>query len=85
MNSNANQPTVRGLAWKRYSRQTPLRDVVPALNGPASPAGARPCRTAAASFMVHVTVKHIHQQVNITEGGQAVVAGDKVTSGENER
>jgi hypothetical protein len=30
----------------------------------------------------HVTVKHIHQQVNVTEGGQAVVAGDKVTSGE---
>jgi hypothetical protein len=25
-------------------------------------------------------VKHIHQQVNVTEGGQAVVAGDKVTS-----
>jgi hypothetical protein len=23
----------------------------------------------------HVTVKHIHQQVNVTEGGQAVVAG----------
>ena len=39
----------------------------------------------------HVTVKHIHQQVNVTEGGQAVVAGDKVTSrargeaGERER
>jgi hypothetical protein len=28
----------------------------------------------------HVTVKHIHQQVNVTEGGKAVVAGDKVTS-----
>jgi hypothetical protein len=25
-------------------------------------------------------VKHIHQQVNVTQGGQAVVAGDKVTS-----
>jgi hypothetical protein len=25
-------------------------------------------------------VKHIHQQVNVTEGGQAVVAGDKVAS-----
>jgi hypothetical protein len=25
-----------------------------------------------------VTVKHIHQQVNVTQGGQAVVAGDKV-------
>jgi hypothetical protein len=33
----------------------------------------------------HVTVKHIHQQVNVTQGGQAVVAGDKVTSRENER
>src|SRR5262249_17238539 len=28
----------------------------------------------------HVTAKHIHQQVNVTEGGQAVVAGDTVTS-----
>jgi hypothetical protein len=28
-----------------------------------------------------VTVKHIHQQVNVTQGGQAVVAGDKVMSG----
>jgi hypothetical protein len=28
----------------------------------------------------NVTVKHIHQQVNVTEGGQAVVAGDKVMS-----
>jgi hypothetical protein len=27
-----------------------------------------------------VTVKHIHQQVNVTQGGQAVVAGDKVMS-----
>jgi hypothetical protein len=32
----------------------------------------------------HVTVKHIHQQVNVTEGGQAVVAGDKVTRGQGE-
>ena len=28
----------------------------------------------------HVTVKHIHQQVNVTQGGQAVGAGDKVMS-----
>jgi hypothetical protein len=33
---NASQSTVCGLAWKRYSRQTPLRDAAPALNGPAS-------------------------------------------------
>src|SRR5262245_52972728 len=33
----------------------------------------------------HVTVKHIHQQVNVTEGGQAVVAGDTVTRGHGER
>src|SRR5262249_21246070 len=33
----------------------------------------------------HVTVKHIHQQVNVTEGGQAVVAGDTVTKGQGER
>jgi hypothetical protein len=46
------QSTVCGLAWKRYSRQTPLRDVVPTLNGRASLAGVRPCRTGAASFMV---------------------------------
>jgi hypothetical protein len=30
----------------------------------------------------HITVKHIHQQVNVTEGGQAVVAGDTVKSGQ---
>src|SRR5215831_7730853 len=33
----------------------------------------------------HVTVKHIHQQVNVTEGGQAVVAGETVTRGQGER
>ncbi len=33
-------------------RATPLRDVAPALNGRASLAGVRPCRTGAASFMV---------------------------------
>ena len=32
-----------------------------------------------------LTVKHIHQQVNVTEGGQAVVAGDTVTRGQGER
>jgi hypothetical protein len=30
---SASHSTVCGLAWKRYSRQTPLRDVAPALNG----------------------------------------------------
>src|SRR6516164_9226678 len=49
---NASQSTVCGLAWKPYSRQTPLRDVAPALNGRASLARVRPCRTGAASFMV---------------------------------
>src|SRR6478672_7202544 len=43
---NASQSTVCGLAWKPYSRQTPLRDVAPALNGRASLARVRPCRTA---------------------------------------
>jgi hypothetical protein len=33
----------------------------------------------------HVTVTHIHQQVNVTEGGQAVVAGETVTRGPGER
>src|SRR5262244_1544529 len=33
---SASQSTVCGLAWKRYSRQTPLRDVAPALNGRAA-------------------------------------------------
>src|SRR5215475_5195892 len=46
------ESTVCGLAWKRYSRQTRLRDVAPALNGQASLARVRPCRTGAASFMV---------------------------------
>jgi hypothetical protein len=32
----------------------------------------------------HVTVKHIHQQVNVTEGGQAVVAGETVTRARGE-
>src|SRR5262245_59470206 len=32
----ASQSTVCGLAWKRYSRQTPLRDVAPALNARAA-------------------------------------------------
>jgi type 1 fimbriae regulatory protein FimB len=41
---------VCGLAWKRYSRQTALRAVALALNGRASLAGVRPCRTGAASF-----------------------------------
>src|SRR6516162_7485359 len=49
---NASQSTVCRLAWKRYSRQTQLRDVAPALNGRASLARVRPCRTGAASFMV---------------------------------
>jgi hypothetical protein len=49
---NASQSTECGLVWKRYSRQTPLHDVVPALNGRASLARVRPCRTGAASFMV---------------------------------
>jgi hypothetical protein len=30
-------------------------------------------------------VKHVHQQVNVTQGGQAVVAGDKVTSRTSEQ
>jgi hypothetical protein len=49
---------VRG---KRYSRQTPLRDVVPALNGRASLARARPCRTGAASFMAARARDHARQ------------------------
>src|SRR5262249_46430972 len=49
---SASQSTVCGLAWKRYLRQTPLRDVAPALNGRARLARVRPCRTGAASFMV---------------------------------
>src|SRR5262249_30156459 len=53
---NASQSTVCGLAWQRYSRQTPLRDVALALNGRASLAGVRPCRTGAASFMTLAAV-----------------------------
>src|SRR5215510_3669795 len=47
---SASRSTVCGLAWKRYSRQTPLRDVAPALNGRASLAGVRPCRTLQVSW-----------------------------------
>ena len=75
---NASQSTVCGLAWKRYSRQTPLRDVAPALN-------ERTLQRKRTGGNQHVTVKHIHQQVNVTEGGQAVVAGDTVTRGQGER
>src|SRR5215510_13545616 len=39
---NASQSTVCGLAWKRYSRQTPLRDVAPALKRTG-----KPCQGAA--------------------------------------
>jgi hypothetical protein len=39
----ASQSTVCGLAWKRYSRQTQLRDVAPALNGRASLARLARC------------------------------------------
>jgi hypothetical protein len=46
------------------------------------PSGADSSRTGGSQ---HVTVKHIHQQVNVTEGGQAVVAGDTVTRGPGER
>jgi cation diffusion facilitator CzcD-associated flavoprotein CzcO len=45
---------------------------------------ASPCPLGTADRCLrsqHVTVKHIHQQVNVTEGGQAVVAGDTVTRG----
>src|SRR5215510_5918266 len=47
---SASRSTVCGLAWKRYSRQTPLRDVAPALNGRASLAGVRPCRPLQVSW-----------------------------------
>src|SRR5215472_11502157 len=60
---SASQSTVCGLAWKRYSRQMPLRDVAPALNGRASLAGVRPCRTGAASFMV-AGLAHATAQAN---------------------
>jgi hypothetical protein len=70
MTPTANQPTEGGLAWKRYSRQTPLRDVAPALNGRASLAGARPCRTGAASFMVARARGHARQRAWSAAGGQ---------------
>src|SRR5262249_51303720 len=41
LNASQSQSTVCGLAWKRYSRQTRLRDVAPALNGQASLARVR--------------------------------------------
>src|SRR6478735_8090915 len=67
---NASQSTVCGLAWKRYSRQTPLRDVAPALNGRASLAGVRPCRTGAASFTVARARGRARRRAYSAAGGQ---------------
>jgi hypothetical protein len=67
---NASQSTECGLAWKRYSRQTPLRDVVPALNGRASLARVRPCRTGAASFMVARARGRARRRAWSVAGGQ---------------
>ena len=67
---SASQSTVCGLAWKRYSRQTPLRDVAPALNGPASLAKVRPCRTGAASFMEARARGRARRRASSAAGGQ---------------
>src|SRR6266478_826021 len=67
---NASQSTVCGLAWKRYSRQTPLRDVAPALNGRASLARVRPCRTGAARFMVARARGRARRRAESAAGGQ---------------
>jgi hypothetical protein len=67
---NASQSTVRGLAWQRYSKQTPLRDVAPALNGRANLARVRPCRTGAASFMVARARGRARRRASSAAGGQ---------------
>src|SRR6266404_72572 len=67
---NASQSTVCGLAWKRYSRQTPLRDVARALNGRASLARVRPCRTGAARFMVGRARGRARWRAQSAAGGQ---------------
>src|SRR2546429_9900303 len=67
---SASQSTVCGLAWKRYSRQTPLRDVAPALNGRASLAEVRPCRTGAASFMVARARGRARRRASSAAGGE---------------
>src|SRR6266446_5807078 len=64
--SNASQSTVCGLAWKRYSRQTPLRDVAPALNGRASLAGAHPLSDTAVASDIAVTKFHRQLLVECT-------------------
>src|SRR5262245_63256354 len=61
-------------ACRRYRLNAFLRPVSPSIAGRKRTGGNQ-----------HVTVKHIHQQVNVTEGGQAVVAGDTVTRGPGER
>src|SRR5215813_7325271 len=66
---SASQSTVGGLAWKRYSKQTPLHDVAPALNGRASLAGVRPCRTGAASFMVARARGRARRRASSAAGG----------------
>src|SRR6266550_6588622 len=52
LSASANRLSGCGLALRPWLWRTPLRDVAPALNGRANLAGARPCRTGAASFMV---------------------------------
>jgi hypothetical protein len=42
--------------------------------------GCQPGIFATRQVMRVTTVKDIHQQVNVTQGGQAVVAGEKVMS-----
>src|SRR6266511_6226593 len=67
---NASQSTVCGLAWKRYSRQTPLRDAAPALNGRASPAEGQPCRTAGARFTAARVLGRGRRRAWSAAGGQ---------------
>jgi hypothetical protein len=67
---SASHSTVCRLAWKRCSRQTPRRDVVPALNGRASLARVRPCRTDAASFMEARARGRARRRASSAAGGQ---------------
>src|SRR6266511_1577687 len=67
---SASQSTVCGLAWKRYSRQTPLRDAAPALNGRASPAEGQPCRTAGARFTAARVLGRGRRRAWSAAGGQ---------------
>jgi hypothetical protein len=60
-------------------------DYVLAAEQTRAEAAASPHRSTAVDLARADKWDHIHQQVNVTEGGQAVVAGETVTRNQGER